>query len=965
MKRVQKFFRLKGIALKLFIPVTLMVLLLCFAFTYMVDKDMNNVVLIDQENNLKAQSNFVMTYLDTTYPGAWTADGDKLYKGSKLINDDTDIVDLVSNRTGYYCTLFLNDVRVCTSVKANGKRATGTKASAAVVQQVLKGAQDYAGFANVAGAKTLSYYIPLKDSTGKIIGMFFLGNNQSSIGKVVNGTRNKFYSVMLIAFVLSMFICLTISFYLSNKIRDALEMIEELSKGHLGKRLKVKSKDEIGKMSLAMNELADTLQNKVLVTMDGISQGNMSSINQSEDAEDQITPVLKRTSDTVRSIVQYTNRIIGAANDGDLTKRIDTSVYEGSWKQLTSDINTLMDSVAEPIEEVRRIMAKVIVNDYTDRVNGDYNGIFKDMADETNNLCKKLLMLQNVVDCISKGDTSDLSDLKNTGKLSENDNMTPAIIKMMTQIQDLINEVDNLANESVNGNVINARGNAEKFEGGYRKIVEGFNNSLEAISNPLTDFMRILSAMAVNDYTFEITEDSKGDYATVYSKLTSVKDRLASIEELARGISKGDISELENYKIMGKISNNDILTPSLTQMMESIQSLIDETTLIANSAANGDLKIRGDVTKFDGGYAAVISSVNDLLSAVEMPINEVTENMTKLSQTGKLDITLSQSYKGKFKDLSNAYNYTFQSIKKIIGSVTNAITQMSKGNFSIDKMPDLPGDYQALPIAINLIIDSLNELLGRISETSEQVAAGSTRVLEGSQMLSDGASEQASSVEELTASVTQISAQTRKNAEDAVEANRLADTVKQSASSGNSNMNDMLQSMSDIGEASSNISKIIKVIDDIAFQTNILALNAAVEAARAGQYGKGFAVVAGEVRSLAAKSAEAAKETTDLIEGTVRKVSVGTEIANKTADALSKIVTGVDKVSTYVNDISTASNEQALGIAQIDQGLQQVSQVIQTISETSEESASASDILNQQADLLKKQVSKFQLKRAV
>jgi methyl-accepting chemotaxis protein len=230
-------------------------------------------------------------------------------------------------------------------------------------------------------------------------------------------------------------------------------------------------------------------------------------------------------------------------------------------------------------------------------------------------------------------------------------------------------------------------------------------------------------------------------------------------------------------------------------------------------------------------------------------------------------------------------------------------------------------------------------------------------------MLSQGSTEQASSIEEITASMTQVSAQTKQNAANANQANQLALAAKENAVEGNGQMQGMVKAMAEINDSSSNISKIIKVIDEIAFQTNILALNAAVEAARAGQHGKGFAVVAEEVRNLAARSANAAKETTEMIENSIRKVEAGTEIANNTASALNKIVDGVAKAAELVGDIASASNEQATGIAQINQAISQVAQVVQTNSATAEESAAASEELSSQAELLKNAVNRFRLSK--
>ena len=256
---------------------------------------------------------------------------------------------------------------------------------------------------------------------------------------------------------------------------------------------------------------------------------------------------------------------------------------------------------------------------------------------------------------------------------------------------------------------------------------------------------------------------------------------------------------------------------------------------------------------------------------------------------------------------------------------------------------------------------TMHEAMGEIHTAADQVAAGAKNVSDASVALSQGAAEQASSVEELSSSIAEISSQTKSNAENANRADGITLQTRQHAQVGDEDMQEMLAAMEEINSSSASISKIIKVIDEIAFQTNILALNAAVEAARAGQHGKGFAVVAEEVRNLAARSAKAAKETTDMIESSITKVNDGREIAHKTADALRLIVTNVAEVADLVGSIAKASNEQNLALEQINQGVLQVSQVVQSNSATSEESAAASEQLSAQADRLKATAGRFQL----
>ncbi len=303
-------------------------------------------------------------------------------------------------------------------------------------------------------------------------------------------------------------------------------------------------------------------------------------------------------------------------------------------------------------------------------------------------------------------------------------------------------------------------------------------------------------------------------------------------------------------------------------------------------------------------------------------------------------------------------------IGKPVKKLSTAAELIANGDLNVKLDINTKDEVGHLALSFKRMADNLNDVMSNISTAAEQVASGAKQISDTSIALSQGATEQACSVEELTASLEEISTQTKLNAENANQVNSLAETAKGNAIQGNSQMKEMLSAMEEINNSSSSISKIIKVIDEIAFQTNILALNAAVEAARAGQHGKGFAVVAEEVRNLAARSANAAKETTDMIEGSIKNVEFGTKIANTTAEALNKIVEDITKVANIIGDIAVASTEQSSSISQVNQGIMQVADVVQTNSATSEESAAASQELSSQADLLKDQVSRFKLRRA-
>ncbi|HEY5672070.1 MAG TPA: methyl-accepting chemotaxis protein [Malonomonas sp.] len=344
-----------------------------------------------------------------------------------------------------------------------------------------------------------------------------------------------------------------------------------------------------------------------------------------------------------------------------------------------------------------------------------------------------------------------------------------------------------------------------------------------------------------------------------------------------------------------------------------------------------------------------------LIRAVASPLKK-TVRMIKQLENGHLATRLRMDSEDEIGEMAKAMDRFADNLQN---EVIGTLQKIASGDLTTAvRQHDTEDEVRE---AIKRLQQDLTTLLLQVQSASEQIDSGSRQVAEASQSLSQGATETAASIEQIGASINQMASQTKLNAENASQANKLANETSQVAGSGNQHMNEMVSAMQEIDAAGKDISKIIKVIDEIAFQTNLLALNAAVEAARAGQHGKGFAVVAEEVRNLAARSAKAARETAELIEGSVAKTRRGSEIAKTTSNSLSKIVASTAKVTDLIGEISAASNEQAQGIGQINIGLAQIDQVIQQNTASAEECAATSEQLSSQAQHLNQLLGRFRL----
>ena len=490
-----------------------------------------------------------------------------------------------------------------------------------------------------------------------------------------------------------------------------------------------------------------------------------------------------------------------------------------------------------------------------------------------------------------------------------------------------------------------------------------------------------LSFIAMEDET-EKTETYMSDMDKELDLLSENGDWLfanfTGSKELLDAFSDKITRAVEMQHTVLELVNTD-REAAQAMLLNEYQPLVDEAvdalikiSEVAEGSAETDfeetVKMQEELVMLQFGLAGGALLITVILSlyltrSITKPLREIEKSAEKIVD-GDFEIAISYKSRDELGRLADAFRKMAETLKDVVTDASRLLSEMADGNFDVRTRAEehYVGEFQGLLSSIRKLNRDLSITLGQINRSADQVAAGSDQVSIGAQALSQGSTEQAAAVEELATTIAGISTQVKDTATDALEAKKQSTMAGDEAEECNQQMRDMMNAMEEITRTSDEIGKIIKTIEDIAFQTNILALNAAVEASRAGTAGKGFAVVADEVRNLASKSSVASQNTAELIESSIKAVSRGTQIADSTAQSLVKVVDEVRSASGKVDKIADAAEEQAGAIEQVTLGINQISSVVQTNSATAEESATASQELSEQADILNHLVAKFLLR---
>ena len=459
--------------------------------------------------------------------------------------------------------------------------------------------------------------------------------------------------------------------------------------------------------------------------------------------------------------------------------------------------------------------------------------------------------------------------------------------------------------------------NENKYSGGNLNLARGINDVLRAYVEGMNELSHIMDKYSHGDFSVAISSRYPGDWQEIIENANLLQSSLLHIRH--------EIDELTERGFVG-----DFVT----------------------QAVNFDTD-RGE-------WSYLIRELNKLLDTVEHPLQGMLANAKELANGDFSPVA--GDYQGEFKVLQDSINESNQHLQDYIGEISEVLGAIAKGDLTVQVKQDYVGDFAPIKVALNTILNNLNENMSAILQAANQVQQGSATLVNSAEMLGAGNVQQTTSVEELYTTLHEINAKTKANASRASDADKISQASSTNANVGNQEMKSMLSSMDDIKSSSESIANIIKVITDIAFQTNLLALNAAVEAARAGDHGKGFAVVAEEVRMLAGRSKHAAEETTQLIHDSIGHVDNGQTTVRSTADSIADMLTSVEQVTALISEIAVVSHEQAEALHNVVQGVDQISEVVSSNTAISEESMSIAEEFSAQTEVMLELVKKYKLR---
>ena len=610
-------------------------------------------------------------------------------------------------------------------------------------------------------------------------------------------------------------------------------------------------------------------------------------------------------------LLAQTDIIIQGAADGQLDKRANADMFVGGWNKLVKGVNQTITNIVDPMNVTADYVDKVAKGIIPPTITTEYKGQYNVIKGNLNNM-----------------------------------------VKMMS---DLLAQTDIIIQGAAEGQ-LDKRANADMFVGGWNQLVKGVNEAITNIVNPMNVTADYVDKVAKGIIPPTITTEYKGQYNVIKVNLNNMvkmmSDLLAQTDIIIQGAADGQLDKRANADMfvggwnqlvkgvnqaitnivdpmnvtadyVDKVAKGiipptitteykgqyNVIKGNLNNMVAMMTELLSETDTLVKAAIGGQLSTRATATKFVGGWFQLVDGVNKTLDAVIAPLNVTASYVDRIGK-GEVPPKITDHYNGDFNTIKGSINSCIDGLQGLV-EANNVIQRMAANDFTVQVEGKYMGIFQELGKALNETIVQMREALVQVQEGAVAIASASGEIAMGNQDLSSRTEEQAANLEETASGLEQITSNVNLTADNAQSANQEAVKARQVAQDGGTAVTQVIAAMESINESSAKINEIIGVVDEIAFQTNLLALNAAVEAARAGEQGRGFAVVAAEVRNLAKRSADAAKEIKVLIRESVAKSVDGSKVAAHAGETIQEVVANVQRVTALVGEIANATQEQS------------------------------------------------------
>ncbi len=780
--------------------------------------------------------------------------------------------------------------------------------------------------------------------------------------------------MMIIATIIGIIIAIALALYLSKSITGPVEQVannlKELKKGHLGARLKLNRKDEIGEMARTMDSFADGQQKWIVGTMKKIADGDLTMDLKASDDEDEVVPAINTITVSLRALVADANMLSKAAVAGKLDTRADATKHKGDYKKIVEGVNATLDAVIGPLNVAAEYVDRISKGDMPKKITDNYNGDFNEIKNNLNNCIDNINALTIDANMLVKAAIDGKLDTRADASKHMGD--YKKIVEGVNATLDAVIGPLNVAAEYVDriskGDI--PKKITDNYNGDFNEIKNNLNNCIDGLGG-LTEANAVLQRMSVNDYSTNVEGTYQGIYADVGKAVNTVEVRIRHVTDTVNHVANGDITELPDYQKIGRRSEKDQLVPAFIKMMEAIERLIQDATMLSKAADEGKLKTRADASKHTGDYRKVVEGVNATLDSVIEPVNEalrVSKGYASQDFTTRVDPNL--KVPGDWLAFKEALNNIGISVSDAITNISVQVTDLAAG------------------------AEEANASVEEVSAGASQMAKNTSAVSVNVEKSMSGIDQVQKAMEDLSRTIQEVATRadvTAKLVQDTTVFSKEGMELAQKTESGmqgiTKSSNDVNVIILEIKGQMDKISEIVSLITDLANQTNLLALNAAIEAARAGDAGRGFAVVATEVKSLAAESRASAEKIAEMINSLQTQtnsavdavassntgVKQGSEALQETLSSFSKIVTSIDQISKNISDVAAAAEEQAASVEEVTASINEVGGLMQSTSKestdvaaASEESAAAIDQItkvignaNTIVDKVTKEVSRF------